>query len=179
MKLIAAVDQHWGIGKNGRLLVSIPEDMKYFRGTTTGGVVVMGRRTLESFPGRRPLSGRTNIVLSNNPAYTVRGAAVVHSLDELSRALDAFDTDQVFVIGGETIYRLLYSQCDTAYITRIDYAYEADAHFPDLDADPDWQLVGESEEQTYFDLTYRFCTYRNTIFSGRDQDGYRGQEIIC
>ncbi|MBR1629542.1 MAG: dihydrofolate reductase [Lachnospiraceae bacterium] len=160
MKLIAAVDRHWGIGKNGKLLVQIPEDMKYFRAQTMGSAIVMGRKTLESFPGGRPLSGRTNIVLSTNPAYTVKDAWTVHSLEELEAVLARFDSDNVYIIGGETVYRQLYGKCDLAYITKIDYAYDADAFFPDLDADPDWEFVGESDEETYFDLTYTFCTYR-------------------
>ena len=160
MKLIAAADRNWGIGKGGRLLVSIPEDMKYFRNTTLGNVIVMGRRTLESFPGGKPLPDRTNIVLTANPDYRVRGAVVVHSLDELAEALEPYDTSEVYVIGGEQVYRQLYQQCDTAYITRIDFAYEADAYFPDLDKDATWEFAGESDEQTYFNLTYTFCTYR-------------------
>lgn len=161
MKLIAATDKNWAIGRKGKLLVSIPEDMKYFRDTTTGHVVVMGRKTLESFPGGKPLSDRVNIVLTANPAYQAKGAVIVHSLDELEKELEKYDTDDIFVIGGEKIYRQLYQQCDTAYITKIDYAYEADAYFPNLDKDEEWEFVGESEEQTYFDLTYTFCTYRH------------------
>lgn len=161
MNLIAAVDNNWGIGKNGKLLVSIPEDMKYFRNTTLGNVVVMGRKTLESFPGKRPLPDRTNIVLSTNPNFSVNGAVTVHSVEELDRELSKYDTDDVFVIGGEQIYSLLYDRCDTAYITKIDYSYDADARFPDLDRDPSWQCIGESEEQTYFNLTYVFTTYKN------------------
>ncbi len=160
MKLIAAVDQNWNIGKNGKLLVSIPEDMKYFRDTTMHHVVVMGRKTLESFPNGKPLSDRVNIVLTKNPNYKVKGAVVVHSMEELEEELTRYDTDEVYVIGGEKIYRQLYNQCDTAYITKIDYAYEADAGFPNLDKDDGWECVGESEEQTYFNLTYVFRTYR-------------------
>ena len=163
MKLIAAVDRNWGIGLKGRLLASIPEDMKYFRNTTLGNVVVMGRRTLESLPGGRPLDGRTNIVLTRDTDYKARGAVIVHSREELERELKAYDTDNVFVIGGMSIYKLLYQMCDTAYITRIDYAYEADAFFPDLDHDNRWILSGESDEHTYFDLTYRFCTYKQIL----------------
>ena len=163
MKLIAAVDRNWKIGKNGRLLVSIPEDMKYFRNTTLGHVVVMGRKTLESFPGGKPLGDRVNIVLTRNRRYKVKGAVMVHSLEELEETLDGYDRDEVYVIGGEKIYRQLYDRCDTAYITKIDYAYEADATFPNLDEDAGWECVGESEEQTYFNLTYTFCTYRKKL----------------
>ena len=160
MKLIAAVDKNWGIGLKGRLLCSIPEDMKYFRNTTLGNVVVMGRRTLESLPGARALPDRTNIVLTRNHNYKAKGAAVVHSVNELQKELEQYDTDNVFVIGGMSIYKTLYNLCDTAYITRIDYTYEADAYFPDLDKNDNWELSGESDEYTYFDLSYTFCTYR-------------------
>lgn len=160
MNLIAAVDSNWGIGKNGKLLVSIPEDMKYFRNTTLGNVVVMGRKTLESFPGKRPLADRTNIVLTANKGYKADGAIIVHSLEELDRELSKYNSEDIFIIGGEQIYRQLYSRCDTAYITKIDYEYDADAHFPDLDKDSEWECLGESEEQTYFNLPYVFTTYQ-------------------
>lgn len=164
MKLIAAADRNWAIGKDGKLLVSIPEDMKYFRDTTKGNVVVMGRKTLESFPGGKPLDGRVNIVLTRNASYAPKGVIVVHSEEELDDALKEYDTDDVYVIGGESIYRMLYNKCDIAYITRIDFSYEADTHFPDLDKDDNWELVGESDENTYFNLAYTFCTYRNVSF---------------
>ncbi len=159
MNLIAAVDKNWGIGRENKLLVSIPEDMRFFREMTTGHVIVMGRKTLESFPGKRPLKDRVNIVLSRDPAYTVKGAVVVHNKEELQKELAVYDPRGVYVIGGESVYRLLLEDCDTAYLTRIDYAYDADAHFPDLDSDPDWEMAEESEEQTYFDLEYRFTRY--------------------
>ena len=161
MKLIAACDKNWAIGKGNKLLVSIPEDMKYFRDTTMGGCIVMGRKTLESFPGGKPLSGRTNIVLSRNNNYSVKGAEVIHSEDELFAKLSEYDDENTYVIGGESIYRMLYKKCDTAYITRIDYSYEADSYFPNLDEDEDWELIGESDENTYFNLAYTFCTYKN------------------
>ena len=160
MNVIAAVDKNWAIGKNNKLLVSIPADMKFFRETTTGKVVVMGRKTLESFPNGLPLKNRTNIVLTSNPAYEVQGAVVVHSKEELDRELKKYNSSDVYVIGGESIYRLLLSECDTAHITKISYEYEADAYFPNLDEDTDWEIVGDSEEQTYFDLEYYFYKYQ-------------------
>lgn len=159
MKAIAAVDENWAIGKKNELLVSIPADMKFFRTTTTGQVVVMGRKTLESFPNQKPLPNRVNIVMTRDADYQVKGAVVVHSEEELKEALAPYDTDEVFVIGGESIYGQLIDQCDVAYITKIDYAYDADAHFPNLDEKPEWQVADESEEQTYFDLTYTFMRY--------------------
>lgn len=159
MKMIVAVDKNWGIGKNNDLLVSIPADMKMFRTETSGKVVVMGRKTLESFPGGLPLKNRTNIVLSGNLDYQVKGAIVVHSLQELLEEIKKYPKDQVYCIGGDSVYKMLLPYCDTAQVTKIDFAYEADRYFPNLDEMPQWQVVAESEEQTYFDLEYRFVRY--------------------
>ncbi len=160
MKLIASADKNWAIGKDNKLLVRIPNDMKFFREMTTGHVIVMGRKTLESFPNGLPLKNRTNLVLSKKPAYQVKGAIAVHSKEELETALKPYKSEDIYVIGGESIYRMLLDACDTAYIAKIDYAYEADSYFPNLDERADWELVEESEEQTYFDLEYRFFTYK-------------------
>lgn len=159
MKLIAAVDKNWGIGWNNQLLVRIPEDMKRFREITTGNVVVMGRKTLESFPGGQPLKNRTNIVLTRDKSYQVKGAVCVHSMEELSEQLEKYSSNDIYIIGGESIYRQMLDQCDTALITMIDFAYQADAWFPGLDGQKEWKLTEESEEQTYFDLEYYFRTY--------------------
>ena len=160
MKAIAAADKNWGIGYENKLLTSIPEDMKFFRHTTSGHVVVMGRRTLESFPNQAPLPKRTNIVLSTNPSFKRDDVVIVRSLDELHEELKKYDSDDIFVIGGEKVYKELIDECDTAYITRSDYAFQADAHFPDLDKDPAWKMTEESDEQTYFNLCYNFCVYK-------------------
>lgn len=159
MNLIAAVDENWAIGKNNQLLVRIPADQKFFREMTTGMVVVMGRKTLESFPNGQPLKNRTNIVLTHNKDYAVKDAVVVHSMDELHEELKKYDSNDVFVIGGEKIYEQLLDECDVAHITKIDFAYDADAYFPNLDQNPDWEITGDSEEQTYFDLEYYFYRY--------------------
>ena len=159
MNLIAAVDENWAIGKNNQLLVRIPADQKFFREMTTGRVVVMGRKTLESFPNGQPLKNRTNIVLTHNKDYAVKDAVVVHSMDELHEELKKYDSDDVFVIGGEKIYEQLLDECDVAHITKIDFAYDADAYFPNLDQNPDWEITGDSEEQTYFDFEYYFYRY--------------------
>ena len=159
MNLIAAGDENWAIGKNNQLLVRIPADQKFFREMTTGRVVVMGRKTLESFPNGQPLKNRTNIVLTHNKDYAVKDAVVVHSMDELHEELKKYDSDDVFVIGGEKIYEQLLDECDVAHITKIDFAYDADAYFPNLDQNPDWEITGDSEEQTYFDLEYYFYRY--------------------
>ena len=159
MNMIAAVDRNWAIGRKGRLLVSIPNDLKHFREETMGKVVVLGRKTLQTFPQAMPLSGRTNIILSRNPSFFVKGAQVVHSLDELKLALEPFASKDIYCIGGESIYRQLLPWCDTAHITRIDHGYEADAYFPNLDREPGWKITADSDEQTYFDMAYTFLMY--------------------
>ncbi len=159
MNVIAAVDSNWGIGKDNRLLVRIPADMKFFRETTTGKVVVMGRRTLESFPNGQPLKNRVNIVLTHDRSYQAEGAIIVYSIEELYQILEQYDSDDVYVIGGESIYEQLIDDCTVAHITKIDFSYDADAHFPNLDEKSDWQITEDSEEQTYFDLIYHFYKY--------------------
>lgn len=159
MNLIVAVDQNWGIGKNNELLVRIPADQKFFRETTTGKVVVMGRKTLESFPNGLPLKNRTNIVLTHDESYQVKDAVIVHTLDELFVELKKYNSEDIYVIGGETIYRQLLDACDVAHVTKIDFAYDADTYFPNLDEMPEWRVTQDSEEQTYFDLEYYFYKY--------------------
>lgn len=159
MNIIAAVDSNWAIGYKNELLVRIPNDQKWFQKVTTGKVVVMGRKTLESFPNGIPLKNRTNIVLSNDMNLKVKDAIVVHSVDELLRELENYDTEDVYVIGGESVYEALLPYCDTAHITKIDYVYQADRHFPNLDELSEWKIEQESEEQTYFDLEYTFVKY--------------------
>ncbi len=159
MNLIAAVDQNWGIGHQNKLLVSIPEDQKFFREKTTGKVVVMGRKTMESFPGGSPLKNRTNIVLTRNPGYRKEGAFVLYSVEDVLDLLKQYPSKDVFVIGGDSIYRQFLPYCDKAYITKIDKAFDADAYFPNLDEDPAWELTHQSEEGTYFNMEYVFTVY--------------------
>ena len=159
MNLIVAVDKNWAIGKDNKLLVSIPQDMKFFRETTTGKVVVMGRKTLETFPGGQPLKKRTNIVITRDKNYQVKDAIVVYSIDEVLEELKNYDEEEIYVIGGESIYRALLPYCKVAHVTKIDHAYEADTYFPNLDEMEEWKVTGVSEEQTYFDLEYEFVRY--------------------
>ena len=159
MKAILAADKNWGIGYNNRLLVSIPSDMKFFRQTTTGKVVVMGRKTLESFPNGMPLKNRTNIVLTGNQNYQVKDAVIVHSEDELMEELKKYNTDDIYVIGGESVYRMMLPYCDTVYVTKIDRAFQADTFLPNLDEMDEWEMTEESEEQTCFDLEFCFTKY--------------------
>ncbi len=159
MNLIVAVDKNWGIGHQNKLLVSIPEDQKFFREKTTGKVVVMGRRTLDSFPNGDPLKNRTNIVLTRNPNFKKEGVQIAHSVEEALELVKPYPTENVFVIGGDSVYREMLPYCDTAYVTKIDRAFDADTYFPDLDQDPEWELTQESEESTCFNMAYVFTTY--------------------
>ena len=159
MNLIVAVDKNWAIGKENKLLVSIPQDMKFFRETTMGKVVVMGRKTLESFPGGQPLKKRTNIVITRDKNYSVKDAIVVHSIEEALEELKNYNSEDVYVIGGDSIYRQMLPYCDMAHVTKINHAYEADTYFPNLDEKEEWLVTGVSDEQTYFDLEYEFVRY--------------------
>lgn len=161
MQLIVAVDENWAIGNKNNLLVSIPEDHKFFRQITMGHVVVLGRKTLAGFPGGLPLKGRTNIILTHDPDFTAKDAVIVHSREELLAKLADYESDDIFIIGGESVYSMMYPYCDTAHVTKINYTYEADKYFPNLDEQDNWVITGESDEQTYFDLEYYFYRYEN------------------
>ncbi|MDO4616784.1 MAG: dihydrofolate reductase [Lachnospiraceae bacterium] len=160
MKAILSADKNWGIGNKGDLLIHIPSDMKYFREQTTGHVVIMGRKTLESFPGGQPLPKRTNVVLTRDRSYKgPAGVVVVHSVEELLSLYSDWDTNDLYVIGGGMIYKELLPYCDTVYVTKIDFAYQADTFFPNLDELPEWKCVWESDEQTCFDIEFAFTRY--------------------
>lgn len=159
MNAIVAVDNNWAIGCKNSLLVRIPADHKNFRQETTGKVVVLGRKTLETFPQGMPLPNRKNIILSGNPDYQVKDAVVVHNKEELDAELQKYPSEDVYIIGGESVYRMMLPECDVVHVTKIDHDYEADAYFPNLDLDAAWEVTAESEEQTYFDLPYYFVKY--------------------
>lgn len=159
MNLIVAVDRNWAIGRDNKLLVNIPQDMKFFRQITAGKVVVMGRKTLESLPGGQPLKLRTNMVLSANTQYRAGNAMIFHTVKDLLSALVDFEEEDIYIIGGESVYRQLLPCCRKAYVTKVDHSFEADAYFPNLDQDDGWQMIKTSEEQTYFDLEYVFTIY--------------------
>jgi dihydrofolate reductase len=159
MNLIAAVDNNWAIGNRGSLLVRIPNDQKQFREMTLGKVIVMGRKTIETFPQQQALASRVNIVLTRDKSFSRKDAVIVHSIAELLKELSKYDDNDVYVVGGESIYKQLLPYCKVAHITKIDYEYQADAYMPNLDEDPEWKKVGESDEQTYFDLEYYFLKY--------------------
>ena len=160
MNIIVAADSNWGIGNNNSLLVQIPRDQKMFREMTTGKVVVMGRKTLESLPQKQPLKNRTNIILTTDKNYKVKDAILVHSIEELLEELKKYEDDDIYIAGGESIYRQLLPMCDVAHVTKICHAYEADTWFPNLDEMEDWYLAetlltGEEDGIGYEMLLYR------------------------
>ena len=161
MKLIVAVDEQWGIGKNGDLLLSIPDDMRFFRETTRNAVLVMGYNTLLSFPNSKPLPGRMNLVLADIEGLTVPGTAVCNSMEQLFGLIRDMNTDDIFVIGGGYTYRQLLPYCDTAYITKMQFVGEADTFIPNLDELPEWQVAEESEVKEHEGVKYSFVTYHN------------------
>lgn len=158
MKLIAAVSRNWGIGKDGNLLFSLPSDMKFFRETTTGAAVIMGRKTLESFPGGKPLKNRTNIVLTHDETFSREGTEICFSKEEAAKK--AAECENVFVIGGEAVYSLFLNDCDTAYITKVESFAQADKFFPNLDENPAWTLETQSEPICENGHSFTFCTYK-------------------
>lgn len=159
MNIIVAVDRNWAIGYKGKLLVRIPGDQRLFKEKTINKAVIMGRKTLEDLPGGLPLKERLNVVVTSKPDYKVPGAVVAGSIEAALDAVREYDTGDVYVIGGESIYRQMLDMCDTAYVTKIDYAYAADTYFPNLDKRDDWILTDDSDEQIYHDLIYTFCKY--------------------
>ena len=161
MNLIVAVDKNWGIGVNGDQPFFIPEDLQYFKDKTLHKVVVMGRITLAALPGGRPLKNRTNIVISRDKNLTADGAIICGSLEELAECISQYDTDDVFIIGGQQIYEMLLNQCRTAYITKIFAASPADRFFPNLDNLNNWTLTEQSEIKTHDGINFQFCVYHN------------------
>lgn len=157
MKLIVAVDACWAIGKDGDQLCYIPPDLKRFQRLTTGHPVLLGRKTLATFPGGRPLKNRRNLILSTDPAFAPAGGEVFATL---KAALAAAPAD-TFVIGGASVYRQALAYCDTAYVTQIHWAFPAaDCYFPNLAADPAWEAVETEGPYRYEDLAYTYVTYR-------------------
>lgn len=161
MKLIVAVDEQWGIGKNGDLLMSIPDDMLYYRATTRGKVVVMGYTTLLSLPNSKPAPGRLNLILADIPGLRVSGAIVCGSMEQLHRMIGQFASDDVFDIGGGSMYRQLMPYCCGAHITKMRFVGEADTFIPNLDEQSGWQVAEESELKDHEGLKYSFVVYRN------------------
>lgn len=156
MKLIVAADRNWAIGNKGGLLCHLPNDLKYFKEKTLGKTVVMGRKTLESLPGGRPLKNRKNVVLTRRRDFLPEECIVASSVEDILARDDA----DMMVIGGESVYRQLLPYCESCYVTRIDSVFEADTYFPDLDSDENFNLAWQSEEYEENGIRYRFTEYR-------------------
>ncbi len=156
MKTIVAVDENWGIGKDGEQLIYISADLKRFKTLTMGHPLILGRKTLATFPGGRPLKGRRNLILSRNPDFAPEGAEVYRDMDTLLANV----TEDAFVIGGASVYEALLDRCDTAYVTKLHAAWPADCWFPNLDENPDWYLDQEEEVQEENGIQYHYVTYR-------------------
>ena len=161
MKLIVAVDSRWGIGKNGDLLKSIPDDMLYYRATTRGKVVVMGYTTLLSLPNSKSAPGRLNLILADIPDLRVSGAVVCGSMEQLHRMIGQFAPDDVFDIGGGSMYRQLLPYCHAAHITKMRFDGDADTYIPNLDDLPEWSVSTESEMKEHEGIHYSFLEYSN------------------
>ncbi|MBP5159080.1 MAG: dihydrofolate reductase [Lachnospiraceae bacterium] len=159
MILIAAVDNNWAIGFEGKLLVSIPADHRNFKRLTEGNTCIYGRKTLSTFPFEKPLANRRNIILSRKKDLEVAGAEIAGSVEEALEMVAGEDPDKVFLIGGAQVYDQMIRYCDKAVITKVDYNYQADARITDLDASDEWELVERSDEQTCYDIEYVFCKY--------------------
>lgn len=163
MICIVAVDSSWAIGYQGKLLARNREDMKFFREQTTGNVVIMGRKTLESFPGGKPLKDRLNIVLTHGSGLEGEGLLTVSDMETALRKTAELESQgrKVYVIGGSSVYKQMLPYCDTALVTYMENKYRADAFFPNLDMDENWELTKESGKKEYPDGHFTFRTYRN------------------
>lgn len=162
MNCILCVSENWGIGKDNQLLFHLPPDMAFFRETTKNHVVIMGHSTLKSFPGGKPLPKRVNIVLSRQN-LSPEGFILCHSLNDVFAYIQSqkIPSEDIYIIGGENIYRQFLPYCQTAYITKVNQPADADRFFPNLDEDDNWTLQSCSEEQIHGNLSFRFCTYQN------------------
>ena len=163
MNCIVVVDQNWAIGCEGGLLFSLPTDMKRFRSLTIDGTVILGRKTLDSFPGGRPLPRRRNIVITRKVDFDREGCEIVPSPQAALEAADGTEEEQLWVIGGGSVYTALLPKCKRAFVTRVDAAApEADTFFPNLDKLPGWEVESVSEPVEENGVTYRFVDYINT-----------------
>ncbi|MCL2078126.1 MAG: dihydrofolate reductase [Oscillospiraceae bacterium] len=165
MRAIVAVDELWGIGCNNKLLFSIPEDMRYFVNFTKNKVVVMGRLTLESLPGSKPLKDRTNIILSSDKNLKTEGATVCHCVEELLNQTRCYNPEDVIVIGGEAVYKQLLNYCTDIHVTKVKQTSKADKFFPNLNLLENWKIKSVSEEKAYNGIKYAFYVYYNERIS--------------
>lgn len=155
MNVIVAVDENWAIGKDGDQLIYLKEDLKRFQALTSGHTVILGRKTLSTFPGGRPLKNRRNLILSRNPQFQAEGAEIFSSVEELVKQTD----EDAFVIGGASVYEQLLPYCDRAYITKIHAHFPADTYFPNLDQSEEWKVTEESESLEQDEISYHYVTY--------------------
>ena len=163
MNAIVAVDANWAIGREGDLLFSLPTDMKRFRSLTLDGTVIMGRKTLDSFPEGKPLPNRRNIVITRNEEFQREGCEVVSSPDAALELAAGTDEEHLWIIGGGSVYTTLLSRCKRVYLTKVDAAAEeTDTYFPNLDKLPAWEVETTSETFEENGLSYQFITYVNT-----------------
>ena len=163
MNAIVVVDRNWAIGRENHLLYSLPTDMKRFRSLTLDGTVILGRKTLDTFPGGNPLPQRKNIVITHHTDLDRDGAVAVPGLDAALDAAASTPDDRIWVIGGGSVYAALLSKCRRACVTKVDdTAADAAAFFPNLDKLPGWELESVSDPVTENGVTYRFCDYVNT-----------------
>ncbi len=161
MQAIVAVNQNWGIGYKGDLLFRISADLKRFKEFTTGHTIVYGRKTLETFPKKRPLPNRRNIILSRQHTLQVEGAEICHSLAEAAALLN--DIEDAYVIGGASVYADLLPVCTSVLVTKVQVNCKADCFFEDLDAHPDWNIAEQSSPMQENDYTYQFITYTRNV----------------
>ncbi len=161
MDLVVNVTENWGIGRDGVLLFSISADLKRFRQLTTGKTVILGRKTLKTFPGGRPLKNRRNLILSAS-GLSVEGAEVLRNLNELFDRLHTCDCSQVSVIGGSSVYRALLPYCDKAYVTKTLQAPVADTFFPNLDQLQNWSVTEEGPILEENGIRFRYVDYVNS-----------------
>lgn len=159
IKAIVHVDKQWGIGKNNDMMFSLPKDMKFFRETTMGHTVVMGGKTLRSFPGQKPLKNRVNIVISRGQVCDE--CVVVRNYEELKTELKNRKNEEIFIIGGGSVYQELLPYCDEALVTKVDAVGGAEIFFPNLDENKNFECVYESERIDDNGYVIRFTTYKN------------------
>lgn len=159
MNLMVTADENWAIGKGSQVSIRIPREQKLFMEETAGKVIVMGRKTFQNIYQGLAVQGRTNIILSENKALQIKGATVVCSIAELLEEIEQYPSEDVYVVGGESVYRQLLPYCTVAHVTKLDHAYAADKYVENLDKSPQWKLVADSDEQTYFDIAYEFRKY--------------------
>ena len=158
MKAIVVVDSNWAIGCDGELLVHLPRDLKFFKRMTLGKVVVMGRETLESLPGGKPLKDRINFVITRNQSFEA-SCEICHSLDETIKELSKYKNDDIFIIGGGEIYRQFIPYCDEIFVTKVNGDFQADKYFPDIDKMEEWEIIFDGKLLEEEGVFYKFTRY--------------------